>query len=66
MTERRYSEEEVADIFERAAQAQQTARRQLSPGEGMTLADLQEIGRDVGIPAELVSKSPQGEPKSSM
>ncbi len=57
MTERRYSEEEVADIFERAAQAQQTARRQLSPGEGMTLADLQEIGRDVGIPAELVAQA---------
>jgi hypothetical protein len=55
MTERRYSEEEIAAIFERAAQAQQTARRQLAPGEGMTLAELQEIGRDVGLPAELVA-----------
>jgi hypothetical protein len=55
MTERRYSEEEVAAIFERAAQAQRTARRQLPPGEGMTLAELQEIGRDVGIPSELVA-----------
>lgn len=54
MSERRYSEEEIAAIFERAAQAQQTARRQLASGEGMTLAELQEIGRDVGLPAELV------------
>ena len=54
MTDRRYSEEEVAAIFERAAEAQQSARRQLAAGEGMTLADLQEIGRDVGIPTDLV------------
>ena len=57
MTDRRYSEEEVAAIFERAAEAQQTARRQLPPGEGMTLADLQAIGREVGIPPELVSQA---------
>lgn len=59
MTERRYSEEEVAAIFERAAEAQQTARRHLPPGEGMTLADLQEIGREVGIPSELVAQAAQ-------
>jgi hypothetical protein len=57
MNERRYSEDEVAAIFEQAAQAQQTARRQIPPGEGMTLADLQEIGRDVGIPSELVAQA---------
>ena len=57
MTERRYSEEEVAAIFERAAEVQQTARRQLPPGEGMTLADLQEIGREVGIAPELVAQA---------
>ena len=57
MTERRYSEEEVAAVFERAAEAQQTARRQLPPGEGLTLADLQEIGREVGIPPELVAQA---------
>ncbi len=54
MTDRRYSEEEVATIFERAAEAQQSARRHLPAGEGMTLADLEEIGRDVGIPTDLV------------
>jgi hypothetical protein len=57
MTERRYSEDEVAAIFERAAEAQHTARRQLPPGEGMTLADLQAIGREVGISPELVSQA---------
>lgn len=57
MTERRYSEEEVAAIFERAAEAQQTARRQLPQGEGMMLAELQEIGREVGIPPELVAQA---------
>jgi hypothetical protein len=57
MTERRYSEDEVAAIFERAAEAQQSVRRQLPPGEGMTLADLEEIGREVGIPPELVAQA---------
>lgn len=46
MTERRYSEEEVAAIFERATDDEQ------GPGaakDGMTLAQLQEIGSEVGI-----------------
>lgn len=55
--ERRYSEEDVAAIFQRAAEAQQSARRQLPAGEGMTLAELQEIGREVGIPPELVAQA---------
>lgn len=57
MTERRYTEDEVAAIFERAAEAQHTGRRELPPAEGMTLADLQEIGRDVGLPPELVAEA---------
>jgi len=59
MTERRYSEEEVAAIFDRATKAQVGAgsRRQLPPGEGMTLAGLQEIGSEVGIPPELVAQA---------
>lgn len=60
MTDRRYSEAEVAEIFKRAAEAQQTARRQLPTGEGMTLAALQEIGGEVGIPPELVAQAAQG------
>ena len=57
MAERRYSEEEVAAIFERAAEAQQAVRRQLPAGEGMTLADLHAIGHEVGIPPELVDQA---------
>lgn len=69
MTERRYSEDEIGAIFERAAQAQQAVRRQLAPGEGMTLSDLQAIGDEVGIPAELVAQAArsldQGRPSAS-
>lgn len=55
MAERRYNEDEVAEIFERAAHAQQGEQRQLPAREGMTLAELQEIGGQVGIPADLVA-----------
>ncbi|HEY8176651.1 MAG TPA: hypothetical protein VIF32_13210 [Gemmatimonadaceae bacterium] len=57
MTERRFNEAEVAAIFERAAEAQQTGQRQLPSGEGMTLSELQEIGREVGIAPELVAQA---------
>lgn len=57
MTERRFSEAEVAAIFERAAHAQHTTQPQMTPGEGMTLADLQQIGREVGIAPELVAQA---------
>jgi len=60
MTDRRYSEDEVTEIFKRAAEAQQTPRRQLPAGEGMTLTDLQGIGREVGIPPELVVQAAAG------
>ncbi len=57
MTERRYTEAEVAQIFERAATAQHGARRALPPAEGITLADLQDIGREVGLPPDLVAQA---------
>ena len=59
MSERRYNEEEVAAIFERAAeaQAQQTSPNQLRSGAGMTLTDLQEIGREVGISREQLAEA---------
>jgi hypothetical protein len=60
MTERRYTDEEVARIFERAAEAQQQARKQLTSGEspdGMTLSQLQEIGKEVGISADLIAQA---------
>jgi hypothetical protein len=55
--ERRYSEAEIAEIFERAAESQQSGHRHPVATTGMTLAQLQEIGRDVGIPAELVTEA---------
>lgn len=57
MAERRYTEDETAEIFKYASESQQSARRPLAPGEGMTLADLHAIGREVGIPPELVTQA---------
>jgi len=55
-SERRYTEEETREIFERATKAQREGDRlPPSAAEGLTLAELQTIGREVGIPAELVA-----------
>jgi hypothetical protein len=59
MTNRRFNEAEVAAIFERATEAQQVARRQAPPGEGLTLAELQDIGREVGISSDLIVAAAQ-------
>lgn len=46
---------EVAAIFERATEARETLQRQLPSGEGgLTLAELQQIGREVGISSDLI------------
>src|ERR671914_9277 len=57
MTERRFNEAEVAAILEKAAEAQHAGARQLPSGEGMTLAELQAIGSDVGIDPRLVAQA---------
>src|SRR5687768_16444401 len=60
MTERRYSDEEVAAIFERATKSQAGLQRQHpehASAQGMTLGELQQIGRDVGIPDDLVASA---------
>jgi len=57
MPERRFTEAEAAAIFERAASAQQSEPQQVSPSEGMTLAQLQAIGQEVGIPPALVARA---------
>ncbi len=54
MTDRRYNEDEVAAIFLKAAEHPEGQPAAISRSEGLTLADLQEIGREVGIPAEAV------------
>src|SRR6185437_5557431 len=57
MTERRFNEEEVAAIFKQATEAQPTPQRQLPSGEGLTLAEVHEIGRQVGIAPELITQA---------
>lgn len=59
MTERRYDSDEVAEIFERAASESASGGRPATslPGTGLTLAELQEIGREVGLPPARVAEA---------
>src|SRR5687768_15855276 len=54
MAERRYTEEEVAEIFRAAADTQVT-RRNVDASAGMTLAELQDIGREAGLDPDAVA-----------
>ncbi len=53
--ERRYPEEESKEIFEAAATAGDSDRRALSSAEGFTLAELQEIGLEVGLAPQRIA-----------
>jgi hypothetical protein len=56
MPERRYSDADAAEIFRRATEAQHATPHALpNSAEGLTLSELQAIGREVGIPADLVA-----------
>lgn len=55
MSERRYSDEEVAAIFERASETEHAALPISPEGKGLTLAALQDIGHEVGISPESIS-----------
>lgn len=64
MTERRYTDDEIAEIFRRATRERSTGEsggreRSLAPTrpEGLTLAELQAIGREVGIAPGEVARS---------
>ena len=57
MTERRYTETEVSEIFRRASEAHEGTRVPLASREGMTLGALQEIGREVGLPPEVIASA---------
>src|SRR6267143_5565045 len=59
MAERRYSDKEIAAIFRVAAEAQTIPSREVPADEGLTLSDLQAIGREVGIPADAVAHAAQ-------
>jgi hypothetical protein len=55
MPDRRFNEAEVSAIFERATEAPRVEHGQTASGEGMTLAELQAIGREVGIAPERIA-----------
>lgn len=55
MTDRRFSDDEVSEIFRRAAEASQDAASALPSAEGLTLAELQDIGRQAGLAPEVVA-----------
>lgn len=57
MTERRYDDDEVAEIFRKAAEGPQALPHQLASDAGMTLAELQEIGREAGLSPEAVASA---------
>src|SRR5258708_16396997 len=59
MAERRYNDKEIAAIFRTAAGAQPNPPGEVPADEGLTLSDLQAIGREVGIPAEAVAHAAQ-------
>lgn len=55
--ERRYDEDEVDRIFRLASEARDAGSRRPDVGRGLTLRELQEIGEEVGIPKELVTRA---------
>lgn len=59
MADRRYNDEEMAAIFRAAAEGQQSPQREPSAEEGLTLDDLQAIGREVGISPAAVAQAAQ-------
>jgi hypothetical protein len=57
MTDRRYDDDEVAEIFRKAAEGPQALPHQLASESGMTLAELQDIGREAGLSPDAVASA---------
>src|SRR3954447_22506965 len=57
MNEPRYSEDEVAEIFRLASELEQRDPPVVGARYGMTLAELQEIGREAGLDPELIARA---------
>jgi hypothetical protein len=53
----RFNEDEAAEIFARAAEVEASGRKPASASGGMTLAELQEIGREAGMSPESVAEA---------
>ena len=59
MTERRYTDDEVAAIFELASKTERADVPISAEGRGLTLAAVQEIGREAGISTESIALAAQ-------
>src|SRR6058998_2730302 len=58
MADRRYNDKEIAAIFRAAAEeGTQSPQREVARDEGLTLAELQAIGSEVGIPSDAVAQA---------
>lgn len=57
MSDRRYNEKEVAEIFRSASEGLPAPQQPISREPGLTLTDLQSIGRDVGIAPDAVAQA---------
>lgn len=55
--ERKYKDEEVREIFDLAARGDHVGRPALSDEGGLTLSQLQEVGREVGMEPERVAEA---------
>lgn len=55
--DRRYDENEVRDIFARASRGEGTDSPAPPAREGLTLEELQEVGREVGLPSARIARA---------
>src|SRR5437660_5485155 len=59
MADRRYNDKEIAAIFRAATEGPANAPPDVPRDEGLTLADLQAIGREVGIAPDAITRAAQ-------
>lgn len=55
--ERRFNEEEIEAILDRAVAASGTGEAERPARDGLTLAELEEVGREVGIPPARIAEA---------
>ena len=60
MSDRRYSKEEVEQIFASAAEAEELGQRSTTSSSGLTLAEMQAIGLEAGISPDAVAGAAAG------
>ncbi len=54
---RKYQDHEIRQILELAVGEDESPAQSLPAGDGLTLAQLQDIGRDVGVPANRINQA---------